>query len=228
MAHVIVANRIWYKNMKDRLSGMINEDFILIDTPQDLTFEALEKINPGYVFFPHWSFIIPSEIHDNFECVIFHMTDLPFGRGGSPLQNLIARGIYETQISAIKCDAGIDSGDVYMKCPLSLIGTGGEIFNHVADVVEDMIVYIIKNQPKPVPQVGEPVYFPRRKPAEGNIANLTELRQVYDYIRMLDADGYPKAFFETNHLKFEFERASIKDGYIISDVRITKREVPYE
>jgi methionyl-tRNA formyltransferase len=228
MAHVIVTNRIWYKNMKDRLSGMTNEDFILIDTPQDLTFEALEKINPGYVFFPHWSFIIPSEIHDNFECVIFHMTDLPFGRGGSPLQNLIARGIYETQVSAIKCDAGIDSGDVYLKRPLSLIGTAGEIFNHVADVIEDMIVYIIKVQPKPVPQVGEPVYFPRRKPAEGNIANLTELRQVYDYIRMLDADGYPKAFFETNHLKFEFERASIKDGYIISDVRITKREVPYE
>jgi methionyl-tRNA formyltransferase len=228
MAHVIVTNRIWYKNMKDRLSGMINEDFILIDTPQDLTFEALEKINPGYVFFPHWSFIIPSEIHDNFECVIFHMTDLPFGRGGSPLQNLIARGIYETQVSAVKCDAGIDSGDLYLKRPLSLIGTAGEIFNHVADVIEDMIVYIIKVQPKPVPQVGEPVYFPRRKPVEGSIANLTQLRQVYDYIRMLDADGYPKAFFETNHLKFEFERASIKDGYIISDVRITKREVPNE
>jgi len=28
------------------------------------------------------------------------MTDLPFGRGGSPFQNLIARGIYDTKIIA--------------------------------------------------------------------------------------------------------------------------------
>ena len=31
------------------------------------------------------------EIHENYKCIIFHMTDLPFGRGGSPLQNLISR-----------------------------------------------------------------------------------------------------------------------------------------
>ena len=30
------------------------------------------------------------------------MTDLPYGRGGSPLQNLIIRGFESTKISAIE------------------------------------------------------------------------------------------------------------------------------
>ncbi len=49
----------------------------------------------------------------NFNCVVFHMTDLPFGRGGSPLQNLISRGIYKTKISAIKVVKEIDAGPIY-------------------------------------------------------------------------------------------------------------------
>ena len=43
------------------------------------------------------------------------MTDLPFGRGGSPLQNLIERGIKQTKISAIKCVKELDGGDIYLK-----------------------------------------------------------------------------------------------------------------
>ena len=49
----------------------------------------LEASNPDFVFFPHWSWKIPPSIYENYNCVVFHMTDLPFGRGGSPLQNLI-------------------------------------------------------------------------------------------------------------------------------------------
>jgi len=31
---------------------------------------------------------------------------------------------------------------------------------------------------------------------------LNELSTIYDYIRMLDAEGYPKAFIEKNNLLF--------------------------
>jgi methionyl-tRNA formyltransferase len=65
-----------------------------VTDPGDLAVEMLAALDPRYVFFPHWSHRIDSAIFERFECVIFHMTDLPFGRGGSPLQNLIARGIY--------------------------------------------------------------------------------------------------------------------------------------
>jgi len=41
---------------------------------------------------------------------------------------------------------------------------------------------------------------------------------------MLDAEGYPKAFFENENFRFEFSRASLKsNNTIIADVRISKK-----
>ncbi len=57
------------------------------------------------------------------------MTDLPYGRGGSPLQNLIQRGHTSTMLTALRCGAGLDTGDVYLKQPLSLHGSAEEIFS---------------------------------------------------------------------------------------------------
>ncbi len=153
------------------------------------------------------------------------MTDLPFGRGGSPLQNLIARGIYKTQITAFRCEEGLDTGPVYCKRPLSLLGTAEEIYMRAADIIEDMIKWIIAHQPQPVPQQGIGCYFPRRKREEGNVAELDSLEKLYDYIRMLDAEGYPRAFLETRHFRLEFERGSLKQDHIKADVIIYRKDI---
>jgi methionyl-tRNA formyltransferase len=187
--------------------------------------ENLESIGAKTIFFPHWSYIIPAEIYENYECIIFHMTDLPFGRGGSPLQNLIVRGIYETQISALRCVKELDAGPIYMKRPLSLYGTAQEIYMRANQMIEDMIVSIILEQPQPQAQQGKVVIFKRRKQSESNIKSLKKLEKVHDYIRMLDADGYPKAFLETEHLKFEFSRVSRKLDCLLAEVVIKLRHI---
>lgn len=223
MVYVIASTRHWNMRMPKHLSDATGHEFHFIDNNEDLCLSRLVEIDPRYIFFPHWSYIIPSSIYDRFECVVFHMTDVPFGRGGSPLQNLISRGIYETKMTALRCSAGIDAGDVYLKEPLSLYGTAEEIYLRAGKLIEEMIKTIIASEPKPVPQEGEIVQFPRRKPEDGSIEQLTELDQVFDYIRMLDADGYPKAFLETEHFRLEFQRAAMQYGKITSDVIITKK-----
>jgi methionyl-tRNA formyltransferase len=45
-----------------------------------------------YISLLHWSWKVSDEVVGRFECVCFHITDVPFGRGGSPLQNLIVQG----------------------------------------------------------------------------------------------------------------------------------------
>jgi methionyl-tRNA formyltransferase len=41
---------------------------------------------------------------------------------------------------------------------------------------------------------------------------------------MLDCEGYPAAFIENEHFRFEFTRASLKsEKEIIADVRIIKK-----
>ncbi len=74
------------------------------------------------------------------------MTDLPFGRGGSPLQNLIERGIENTKISAIKVDDGIDTGDIYFKESLNLNGTADEIFIRASQIIFNKMIPKIINE----------------------------------------------------------------------------------
>lgn len=224
MVYIIAASNKIYEPLVDRLSKRLPGDFILINRKEQLDREMLRQYNPKYIFFPHWSHLIPGEIYNQFECIIFHMTDVPFGRGGSPLQNLVVRGISETMISAIKCDQEIDGGPVYIKRPLSLHGTAEEIFLRAVREIEEMIVTIVENEPAPVPQAGEAVLFKRRKPEDGNIAHLSGLEDVFDYIRMLDAEGYPPAFLEHGNFVFEFSRASLKNGYLLADVKISRKK----
>lgn len=223
MKYIIATNRIWYEDLAVRLSASTGREFVLINKKEDLTVEHLKAIQPRYVFFPHWSYKVPASVYEVFDCVIFHMTDVPFGRGGSPLQNLIVRGIYETRVSALKCTSETDAGPVYLKKPLSLFGTAEEIYLRTARVVEDMIVELVNDEPLPSDQQGEIVCFERRKPEDGDINRLNELEEVFDHIRMLDADGYPKAFLETEHLRLEFQRPSLKHGKVVADVIITRR-----
>ena len=69
--------------LKNKYEGI--HEIIIYTRKEELTYEGLCEAAPDYVLFPHWSYIIPKNITDNFECVVFHMTDLPYGRGGSPL-----------------------------------------------------------------------------------------------------------------------------------------------
>ena len=201
------------------------EKVIYIEDKADVNRDTLSRLSPRLIFFPHWSYIIPAEVYDNFICIIFHMTNVPFGRGGSPLQNLIARGIYETKLSAIKCVKELDAGDVYMKRSLSLWGTAEEIYLRAAELTKEMMIALCREDITPVPQTGEPVVFRRRNPEDGDISELGSLKSVFDYIRMLDAETYPAAFLNVGRLHLEFSRASLHESHILADVKISMRRV---
>lgn len=202
----------------------MDADFVGISSNAGLVANDLKKIDPRIIFFPHWSKNIPAEIYRDYECIIFHMTDLPYGRGGSPLQNLIVRGHKVTMISALRCVAELDAGPIYIKKPLSLSGSANEIFSRTDALIEDMIVEILKSNPEPMPQNGEPVVFKRRKPEEGDWSKAQNLSEVYDYIRMLDAEGYPPAHIHSGVFKLEFNNANKNNNTITAEVKITKKE----
>ena len=153
------------------------------------------------------------------------MTDLPFGRGGSPLQNLIVRGFDKTKISALQVSEELDAGPVYLKTDLSLEGTAEEIFLRASDIIfKEMIPNILKERPNPISQSGKPTIFKRRCKEDGNLNSLNDLKEIYNYIRMLDAEGYPPAFLETDSFVFDFSGASLKEDGIFANVFIREKE----
>lgn len=223
---ILLSEKKWHEELFLNLkTKFCNDDWILINNKEDFNPESIKKINPTKIFIPHWSYIISSDIYDFFDCIVFHMTDLPYGRGGSPLQNLIVRGHKSTKISALKVQKGIDTGDVYLKKDLNLSGTAQEIFNRSVPVINDMIQEIIENNLIPYPQVGEAVEFKRRKAEDGNLEKIEEIEKIFDYIRMLDGEGYPKAYIETEFFKFEFFNADLNSNQtsINANVRISKK-----
>jgi methionyl-tRNA formyltransferase len=187
----------------------------VISEREKFNFSRVKKFNPDHIFLPHWSWMIPTEVYENYQCIVFHMTDLPFGRGGSPLQNLIERGFNSTKISAIRVSGCIDGGPVYIKRSLSLRGNAHEIYSRAASIVfEKMIPHIVSKNPRSIPQKGKIVEFKKRTPSQGDISPVKDLKIVYDFIRMLDAEGYPPAFLETKHFRVSFTGADFRNGKV--------------
>lgn len=210
--------------LEQTLRTKLGLEVLRVREQSELEVFRLNTFGPSFVFFPHWSWKIPAEIYEGFECVIFHMTDVPFGRGGSPLQNLVARGVRETKLTALRCVADLDAGPVYLKRPLSLLGTAEEILIRASQLTGEMIEAIVQTRPEPQPQAGELTTFRRRTRQDGNIESLESLEKVFDYIRMLDADGYPSAFLEAGEFCLEFSRASLRLNCVIADVKITRKK----
>ena len=228
MKILIATVKSWnLKNVGKLIKKYKKHRFCLLSKKEQFTLDMVKEFKPDIIFVPHWNWIIPKAIYSKYKTIIFHMTDLPFGRGGSPLQNLLSRGIYTTQISAIKCVKNLDAGPVYCKEEFNLhFGSAQEILTEMSNIIFDkMIPYIIEKNPKPQPQKGKVTEFKRRKPKESNVRQLKELVQMYDWIRMLDGEGYPPAYIETPNFRIEFTDAKIKHSEVIAKCRILKKKV---
>ena len=231
MKNIVIATiKEWNINNYFELKKELENEysFYLISNKDELSLEKIEKINPKYIFFPHWSWIIPENIYKNYECILFHMTDLPYGRGGSPLQNLIINKVYNTKISALKVTKGLDEGDIYLKEDFDISkGSANEIYINASKLIfKKLIPNILKQNPTPVSQEGVVVNFKRRTPEQSNIKMLNDvsIANLYDFIRMLDAPSYPKAYLELDNFKMELFEVIIKDGKLEGRFEVSKDE----
>jgi len=119
----------------------------------------------------------------------------------------------------------IDAGPIYLKEDLSIEdGSAEEIYVRATYKAAEMMQRIISKDIEPVPQKGEPTIFERRQPAESEIPDLGSLQQLYDFIRMLDAEGYPNAFICYGGFRYTVSRAVRHDDRIAADVIITLLE----
>jgi methionyl-tRNA formyltransferase len=206
----------------DSVIGHYPGEWHFVSSREELTPRAVASIDPRYIFFLHWSWKVPDTLVESRECVCFHMSDVPFGRGGSPLQNLIAHGVGHTRISALRMTSEIDAGPVYCKRDLCLQGGAEEVYLRANLVAASMIRQIISEVVTPQPQTGKVISFARRRPEESRIPPLDGLANLYDFIRMLDAEDYPHASLVHGGFRYQFRRAALYDGRIHADVIITE------
>ncbi len=224
-AYVVAGSRPWNRAAFEHFAAERDgERWAFVAQATELV-STLEELDPRFVFFLHWSWMVPPAVTERWECVCFHMTDVPYGRGGSPLQNLILRGHTDTVLTALRMTDEIDAGPVYLKCPLSLSGTAEAIYLRATELSLHLAAEIAGATLAPVPQEGVPTHFTRRTPAESALPGDATLDEVVDFIRMLDADGYPRAFVDHGELRVELRAATRYADRVEARVVITRREV---
>lgn len=217
--YIFASSRDWNRVYFNQVRSDVGADWKYVSNNSELEDVLLTQV-PKYIFFLHWNWIVPANIWERYECVCFHMTDVPYGRGGSPLQNLIIAGHSQTMLTALRMVKEMDAGPVYTKKILSLDGSAEEIYIRSGKLSLEIIQWMILNEPIPTPQEGEVFAFKRRVPAQSLLPHEGNLVNAYDFIRMLDAEGYPNAFLEHGNYKIEFKRARLGVDGVTAEVEI--------
>lgn len=222
-SYIVASCKEWHYDSYIQIKDSGPGNWIWVSNPEELK-KRVSETNPRYVFFVHWNWFVPESIFNKYECVCFHMTDVPYGRGGSPLQNLISLGHSETKLTALQMIEEMDAGPVYAKKTLSLAGSAQEVYVLAGKLSFDLIRWIISEEPNPKEQLGEATYFKRRTPSQSEVAKNLSQNELYDFIRMLDAEGYPHAFINHGNLKLELTNAKIKDNKTLASVKIILKD----
>tara|TARA_B100001123_G_scaffold442422_2_gene585942 strand:+ start:951 stop:1634 length:684 start_codon:yes stop_codon:yes gene_type:complete len=221
--YIIASSKSWHREKYEALSASVPGDWTYVSTKEELL-ETVDICSPRYIFFLHWSWLVPKEIWATHESICFHMTDVPYGRGGSPLQNLISQGKKETKIAALQMVEELDAGPVYLKRTMSLAGRAEEIYLRAGDICYEMILSIISKTPKPVAQYGEVTLFKRRNPEQSELPAVGGVESIYDHIRMLDAPTYPLAFVVHGDFHIEFTHAQLDKDEVSARVKIRRKD----
>ena len=92
-----------------------------------------------------------------------------------------------------------------MKIPFYIgIGSAEEILQKASQAIFfEMIPKILLTKSIPRKQAGKVVIFKRRKPDDSDLgsAKLVSLDDWYDFVRMLDGEGYPNAGSRTREIR---------------------------
>ena len=140
MKIMVCNSKEWFK-LSDQL--LSNHQILSIKKKDELNLETLDRFKPDLVFFPHWNWIVSNEIFEKYTCILFHTAPLPFGRGGSPIQNLIKCGYKKSPVCALAMSEGIDTGPIYDQIDISLQGPLSEILDRLNNVVNLLMLRLL-------------------------------------------------------------------------------------
>ena len=222
---------VYANELFEKLKNRPNEKWLFVteksyfDKLNILINDSIEiKDNITKIFFFHWNYIVPKSIYNYFECINVHTSNLPDGKGGSPLQNQILNNILTSNVNTLQMsDDGLDAGPIYCSRQVSLQGNLSDIWYIISQISFNLISKIIDEKITPTAQpIGEFINYKRRKDNQIPFESAENLKKIYDFIRMLDDDNYPSSHLIIGQYKLNFNRANFNGEKIHADVIIEK------
>ena len=109
--------------------------------------DLLRELDPELIVVAAYGKILPQYVLDypKYGCMNAHGSLLPKYRGASPIQRAIMDGETETGITAMRMDAGIDTGDMYftLPCPIAPEDDFGTVHDRLAILAGEAMCKVI-------------------------------------------------------------------------------------
>lgn len=139
--------------------------------------------------------------------VVCHASDLPKGKGMSPMSWQILEGASSIPLTMFEATEGVDSGSIYKKIFFDL--DGGELIDELrfklASNIQGMVLdfvnnteYIVNNARE---QEGEETFYTRRRPSDSEVQITSSITDIFPLLQIADNEKYP-VYFIRNGQKY--------------------------
>lgn len=135
--------------------------------------------------------------------LVIHESDLPKGKGWSPVSWQVLEGENRIPVTLFEASEQIDAGPIYDQKFIELEGHEliDEIRHQQGRLTKDLILAFIKNYPHNYgkEQKGEPSFYPKRTPQDSELNSDRSLRAQLNLLRICDNERYPAFFYVDGH-----------------------------
>lgn len=212
IVNVVVDNDSWVLPYARRLVGNLcdaGDDAVLVRGHEDVRAGAV-------AFYLGCVKIAPAKVLTrNHRNLVVHASDLPRGRGFSPLVWLILEQAGRIPVCLLEAVEEVDAGPVVYREWIDY--QGHELNQELRAPLGDMHValccrFMLEPAPPPgVPQSGEPTWYRRRAPADSRLDPDKSISAQFDLLRVVDNDRYP-AFFDLRGHRYVLKIEKATDG----------------
>lgn len=160
-----------------------------------------EATGGDMLFLISCSELVPSEVRSRYRyTLVIHASNLPEGRGWSPLVWQVLEGRSEITVTLFEAVDAVDAGPIWKKTVISLEPHElyDEIHSKLFRAEIELMDFAVDHAGKvnPVPQDAASVtYYRKRTPEDSRIDPARSIAEQFNLLRIADPDRYP-AFFE--------------------------------
>lgn len=137
-------------------------------------------------------------INRNGNNIVIHASDLPNGKGFSPLQWQILEGKNEIILTLFEVVTEVDAGPYYIKDKISYNGTEliDELRSIMGNKIIEMSISYVKNKfiLLPQDQIGDDSFYRKRSVKDDEIDPDLSIKQLFNHFRIADNENFPLWF----------------------------------
>lgn len=149
--------------------------------------------------------------------LVVHESDLPAGRGWSPLTWQVLKGAQNIVVTLLEAADMVDTGMIYGQTAIQLQGNElvDDLRRQQAAATFNLCAEFVAGYPGVLQQAreqrGTPSYFPRRTPVDSRIDFDLPLRDQFNLLRVCDNTRYP-AWFEHAGARYMLGISRVEQG----------------